>query len=144
MPAKSEKQKKFFGAVKGAKKGQKNVSGAAKKASKEMTEDQVDDFIKDEDEEKISKKIEKDGKATFKGPKVKERKKYAPLTKAHKPKKGKGSYDRNENLDENTDINEFVKHIFDKNYAAANKYINNAIAKKVQKRIEQEFAKPLF
>ncbi len=48
MPSKTEKQKKFFGAVKGAKKGQKKVSGAAKKAAKEMTEDQIDDFIKEE------------------------------------------------------------------------------------------------
>jgi len=38
--------------------------------------------------------MEKTGKATFKGPDVKDRKKFAPATKVESPKKGKGSYDR--------------------------------------------------
>jgi precorrin-6x reductase len=48
MPAKSEKQRKFFGAVMSAKKGQKNVTGAAKKASKEMSKETIKDFLKKE------------------------------------------------------------------------------------------------
>jgi hypothetical protein len=46
MPAKSEKQRKFFGAVMGAKKGQKGVTGAAKKAAKEMPEKEIKKFLK--------------------------------------------------------------------------------------------------
>jgi hypothetical protein len=48
MPATSEKQRKFFGAVMGAKKGQKKVKGAAKKAAKGMTKGQIEDFLKKE------------------------------------------------------------------------------------------------
>jgi hypothetical protein len=48
MPAKSEKQRKFFGAVMGAKKGQKGVSGAAKKVAKEMPEKEIRKYLKKE------------------------------------------------------------------------------------------------
>ena len=48
MPAKSEKQKKFFGAVMGAKKGQKGVTGAAKKAAKEMPKKEIKKFLRKE------------------------------------------------------------------------------------------------
>jgi len=48
MPAKSEKQKRFFGAVMGAKKGQKSVTGAAKKAAKEMPKKEIKKFLKKE------------------------------------------------------------------------------------------------
>jgi hypothetical protein len=48
MPAKSEKQRKFFGAVMGAKKGQKGVSGAAKKVAKEMPEKEIKKYLKKE------------------------------------------------------------------------------------------------
>jgi adenosine deaminase len=48
MPAKSEKQKKFFGAVMGAKKGQKGVKGAAKKTAKKMTKKQIKKYLKKE------------------------------------------------------------------------------------------------
>ena len=48
MPAKSEKQRKFFGAVMGAKKGQAEVTGAAKKVSKEMSKKKIEDFLKKE------------------------------------------------------------------------------------------------
>jgi hypothetical protein len=48
MPAKSEKQRKFFGAVMGAKEGKKGVTGAAKKASKEMSKKTIKDFLKKE------------------------------------------------------------------------------------------------
>lgn len=51
MPATSEKQKRFFGAVMGAKKGQQGVSGAAKKAAKDMTTSQIKDFLTSEDNE---------------------------------------------------------------------------------------------
>ena len=100
MPAKTEKQKKFFGAAMGAKKGQTNVSGAAKKVAKEMPKKEIKKFLKtegenEEDEQSISKAMKKgNGKATFKGPEVKERKRFAPATKVEKPKKGKGSYNR--------------------------------------------------
>ena len=45
MPSKSEKQKKFFGAVMGAKMGQKGVTGAAKKAAKEMPKKEIKKFL---------------------------------------------------------------------------------------------------
>jgi hypothetical protein len=48
MSAKSEKQKKFFGAVMGAKKGQSGVTGCAKKAAKEMPEKEIKKFLKKE------------------------------------------------------------------------------------------------
>lgn len=48
MPAKSEKQKRFFGAVMGAKKGQKGVSGVAKKVAKEMPKKEIKKFLKKE------------------------------------------------------------------------------------------------
>jgi len=48
MPAKTEKQKRFFGAVMGAKKGQSSVTGAAKKVAKEMPKKEVRKFLKKE------------------------------------------------------------------------------------------------
>lgn len=48
MPAKTEKQKKFFGAVMGAKKGQKGVKGPAKKTAKKMTKKQIKKYLKKE------------------------------------------------------------------------------------------------
>jgi hypothetical protein len=48
MPAKSEKQRKFFGAVMSAKKGKKSVSGAAKEAAKSMSKETIKDFLKRE------------------------------------------------------------------------------------------------
>jgi len=51
MPAKTEKQKKFFGAVMGAKKGQQNVSGEAKKVAKKLPKREIKKFLKKEDEE---------------------------------------------------------------------------------------------
>lgn len=49
MPAKSEKQRKFFGAVMGAKKGKgSKVKGAAKKVAKEMPEKEIKKFLKKE------------------------------------------------------------------------------------------------
>ena len=57
MPAKSEKQRKFFGAVMGAKKGQKGVSGAAKKTAKEMPEKEIKKFLKKESFEDLVNSI---------------------------------------------------------------------------------------
>ena len=48
MPAKTEKQKRYFGAVMGAKKGQKGVTGAAKKTAKELPEKEIKKFLKKE------------------------------------------------------------------------------------------------
>ena len=50
MPATSEKQKRFFGAVMGAKKGQKGVTGAAKQAAKDMSKTQIKHFLKKEED----------------------------------------------------------------------------------------------
>lgn len=88
MPSKTEKQKKFFGAVMGAKKGQKGVSGEAKKVAKEMPKKEIKKFLKtEEDEQSVTKKMKQGGgKAVFEGPKVKERKHFAPTTQKHKDK----------------------------------------------------------
>jgi hypothetical protein len=43
---------------------------------------------------KTFKDMKKDGKVTFDGPKVKDRKPFAPTTQKHKAEKGKGSYAR--------------------------------------------------
>ena len=48
MPAKSEKQRKFFGAVMSAKKGGKS-SKEAKKAAKGMSKEKVKHYLKKED-----------------------------------------------------------------------------------------------
>jgi hypothetical protein len=48
MPAKSEKQRKFFGAVMGAKKGKGKVKGAASKVAKKMPKKQIKKFLKKE------------------------------------------------------------------------------------------------
>lgn len=150
MPAKTDKQKKFFGAVKGAKKGQKDVSGKAKDVAKKMPEKKVDEFLKgenEEDEQSVSKQLKAKGKAEFKGPEVKKREKFAPATKVETPKKGKGSYnrkDKKEVVKENSDIIKFIECIMSKNYASANKYLNNAVELKIQQKIESEIETPLF
>ena len=145
MPAKTEKQKKFFGAVMGAKKGQENVSGEAKKVAKELPEKEIKKFLKkEEDEESVSKQMKKSGKATIKGPKVKERKKFAPPTKVEKSKKGKGSYDRKETFDESTNIQDFVEAIISKNYSKANQHLKQAVEAKLAEKIKAELNTPLF
>lgn len=50
MPSKTEKQRKFFGAVMSAKKGGK-ASGEAKEAAKDMSKEQIKDFLKKEEVE---------------------------------------------------------------------------------------------
>jgi len=46
MPASSEKQRRFFGAVMAAKKGKGGVGGEARRAAKQMSKDQIKDFLK--------------------------------------------------------------------------------------------------
>ena len=48
MPSKSEKQKRFFGAVMGAKKHKKGVKGKAKKVANQMSATQIKHFLKTE------------------------------------------------------------------------------------------------
>ncbi len=150
MPAKTEKQKKFFGAVEGAKHGEKGVSGKAKKVAKNISDKDAKKFLKvegEEDEQSVSEQLKSKGKAEFKGPSVKKREKFAPATKVEKPKKGKGSYDRKDDKEvvkENSDIIKFIECIISKNYASANKYLNNAVELKIQEKIESELATPLF
>jgi hypothetical protein len=102
----------------------------------------------EEDAESVMKAMKKGGgKATFEGPKVKERKRWAPSTKVETPKKG-GGYDRTkmkrEKYDENTDIINFIECLIAKNYASANKYLNKAVESKLQQQIEKELSTPLF
>ncbi len=150
MPAKSEKQRKFFGAVMGAKKGKKNVSGKAKETAKSMSKEGIKHFLKkEEDEEKPSKEMKSKGKITMKGPQVKERKRFAPANQVHKAKKGKGSYDRSKEKQvneskESKDISKFIESLITKNYAEANKYLKQVVSSKIEKRIEDELNKPLF
>lgn len=49
---------------------------------------------------KTYRDLKKQGKHVFEGPKVKERKAFAPATKTEKPKRGKGSYDRKNAFEE--------------------------------------------
>lgn len=46
MPAVSEKQRRFFGAVMAAKKGKKGVGSKAREAAKGMSKGQIKDFLK--------------------------------------------------------------------------------------------------
>jgi hypothetical protein len=162
----------------------------------------------EEDEQSVLKTMKKNGgKATFDGPEVKQRKHFAPATKVEKPKKGKGSYNRKaeedeehptvplrknnsknndlgevpmkpdhwnkkkktgmfkkvgnkikdkvgglvnksvsggKKIEENTSIEKFIESILTKNYAAADKYIKQAVECKLQNKIEQELSTPLF
>lgn len=176
MPAKTEKQKRFFGAVMGAKKGQKGVSKEAKKVAKEMPKKEIKKFLKteEEDEQSVFKKMKKGGGvAEFEGPNVKERKHFAPPTKTHKAKKGKGSYERKKSYDEDeqkacwkgykkkgmkkkgdkmvnncvkesTAIHKFVEALITKNHSNAHEFLKNAIDEKIKKRIEAEIDTSLF
>jgi hypothetical protein len=140
MPSKTEKQKKFFGAVMGAKKGQKKVSGEAKKVAKEMPKKKIEEFLKTkgQEDEQSKKKI------TIKGPNVKERKHFAPPTRPHK---GNG-YDRKKekkvDLQESASAIKFIEAIMTKNHAEAHSYLKNMINQKIQQKISREIEKPLF
>lgn len=138
MPSKTTKQQKFFGAVMGAKKGQTGVTKKAKDVANEMPKKEIKKFLSTEEDEQM--KVEP--------PKVKQRNrssgKVDGRTKEHVPKKGKGSYNRKNTLDENVDISKFIECVLLKKYAEANKYLHNVVESKLQKRIEQELATPLF
>jgi hypothetical protein len=47
-------------------------------------------------------------------------------------------------IDENVNIEKFIESILTKNYAAADKYIKQAVECKLQSKIEQELSTPLF
>jgi len=145
MPATSEKQRKFFGAVMGAKKGEKGPSGKAKKVAKEMPEKEIKKFLKkEEDEQSISKAMKKTGSVKIKGPDVKQRKHFAPPTKVEPPKKGKGSYVRDKGITESKDIASFIDCLLDKKFATANKYLARMVETKLQEKIKKELKSPLF
>jgi hypothetical protein len=122
---------------------------------------------------KTYKDMQKTGKHVFDGPKVKDRKRFAPATKVEKPKKGKGSFERNKRIPEEAEekkdcwdgykkqgtkkkggrtvnncvkesVIKFVDATLDKNYAKASAYLKDAIQKKLQLRIQNEINKPLF
>lgn len=152
MPSKTEKQKNFFGAVMGAEKGQSKVSGKAKKVAKTMPKKEIKKFLKKEDDEKtveesVQKKVKAGGgKAVFDGPKVKERKKSAPASQAHKKKKGKGSYMRakKQKIEENNKISDFVDAIIEKRYNDADKYLKDVVEYKLQVKIAELHNTPMF
>lgn len=139
MPSKTEKQKRFFGAVMGAKKGQKKVSGEAKKVAKEMPKKKIEEFLKTEGEEDEQSKK----KITLKGPKVKERKHFAPPTKPHNNDK-KYKRDKKVDLQESASVIKFIEAIMTKNHAEAHSHLKNMINQKIQQKISQEIEKPLF
>jgi stalled ribosome alternative rescue factor ArfA len=92
----------------------------------------------------MTKQMKKEGKVTIKGPKVKERKAFAPATKVESPKKGKGSYTRSKKITESNDISRFIECLLAKNYADANKHLNQVVETKLQNKIQQELNTPLF
>lgn len=101
---------------------------------------------------KITKELKKKGKVEFDGPKKKSRKKFAPASKVEPPKKGKGAFKREKNADEdeetpvteNASIINFLEAIVMKNYNDAHKYLHQAVETRLQDRIKDEIAKPLF
>ncbi len=99
-----------------------------------------------EEDAESYKDFKKKGKSTMKGPEVKERKRFAPTNQVHKPKKGKGSYDRNKakQVNESQDISKFIEALITKNYSDANKYLKQAVNSKIEKKIEKELNTPLF
>jgi hypothetical protein len=123
---------------------------------------------------KTFKDMKKDGKVTLDGPKVKDRKPFAPATQKHKAKKGKGSYERKKPVEEDEEkkacwkgykkkgmkkkgdkmvnncvkesvsILKFVEAIMTENHAEAHKHLKDVINQKLQQKISQEIEKPLF
>jgi hypothetical protein len=123
---------------------------------------------------KISKEIKEKGKVSFDGPKVKERKHFAPPTKTDKPKKGKGSYDRknafgedeegedcwdgykkkgtkkksgktvNNCVKESTEVQSFIDCVIEKEHSKAFDHLKKIVELKLAALIEKEIDKPLF
>jgi hypothetical protein len=120
------------------------------------------------------KDLKKDGKVTLDAPKSKERKHFAPPTKTHPAKKGKGSYDRKKDHDEdneekacwkgykkvgtkkkggrtvndcvkvNESVTKFVEAVMANEHSTAHRYLKQIINKKLQNRIKKEIETPLF
>lgn len=119
---------------------------------------------------KNSDKLKKDGKITMKGPKVKERKKFAPPTQVQKSKK---NYDRKKPIDEDEEekscwkgykkdgtkkkggktvnncikennIVEFIEAVLTKDYAKANSCLKKEVETKLAEKIKGELNTPLF
>ena len=61
---------------------------------------------------KTYKDLKKQGQHVFDGPKVKQRKRFAPATKTEKPKMGKGSYNRGNPIDEDEQLPDPPSEIF--------------------------------
>lgn len=78
--------------------------------------------------------------------KTKNRKNFAPKTKKHEPKKGKGSFKRKdtETLEENIIIRDLISAITEEKYADAAKYLNQVLELKMAKRIQAETPTALF
>lgn len=156
MPAKTEKQKKFFGAVMGAKKGQDNVSGEAKKVAKKLPKKEIKKFLKKEGEEdeqslgtvpkELGKNLTRKTAKQIRGEESNEEKScWKGYTKQGTKKKG--GKEVNNCVKENTEftnISKFVEAILTKNYASANKHLKQAVDTKLAKRIQSELNTPLF
>jgi hypothetical protein len=123
----------------------------------------------EEDEQSLSKQMKKSGKVTFKGPNVKDRKKFAPATKVETPKKGKGSYNRKNKNDEDEEskscwkgyvkkgmkkkgdrkVPNCVKESYEEN-ATIHRFVNSVLSKNYSKAddylkriVEQKLAKKI-
>ena len=156
MPAKSEKQRNFFGVVEGAKHGEKGVSGKAKKVAKEMPEKKVKEFLKvegskEEDEQSALKQFKPKGKVKAKPKKVKrsynkiseigedEEIKFGSVKKTKKTK-GKDL----SKIRESKDLSEFVESVMLKNYSDAKQQLSKIIDGKISNLIRQHLNTPLF
>lgn len=93
---------------------------------------------------KIAKELKKKGKVSIDGPKVKERKRSAPPSKAHKPKKGKGSYTREEKQVLENTIQKFIDALLEENHSDAHKYLSQAVELKLQFRMKDAMSTPIF
>lgn len=119
------------------RKYHKKVRKAGKKTSRDLEED-AESF----------KDFKKKGKVELDAPKVKQRNAFAPPTKRHKSKKGKGSYDRkklnNTVKEEKFNISLMIDCILEKNYSQAHKYLKKVIDSKIERKIKDELQKPLL
>lgn len=121
---------------------------------------------------KTFKDLKKHGKEVLNVSKKKERKPFAPATKKEKPKKGKGSYERENAAEEDEEkkacwngykkkgmkkkgdkmvnncieesITKFIEAIMTENHADAHKYLVATVNQKLRDKIAEEIKKPLF
>ena len=126
MPAKSEKQRKFFGAVMGAKKGKEGASGKAKEVAKDMPEKEIKKFLKTGEEDECWKDYNQVGMKKKKGKKV------------------PNCVPKKEPISESSKIEKFIDSVMEKNYASADKYLKSLVLDKIQEKIQKEINKPLF